>query len=215
MKARGAATECLGTVHDATCVVTLRPKHPAFPHIRGAARSRPLGPRSSSMNGAELPLRCCVRGGLGPRAAPLRSGTVLWPPATRGPRATGRTAEYRQGPAPALGPMCRRGLSWNEPARTGSVPPVARRRASGQSTWRRPAVLTTMPKEQFDVLRSCPPPEVGRPGQRGTIPAPQAHQCCSLTRWPRRCSSVVEQLIRNQQVVSSNLTVGSKRPKGA
>ncbi len=35
------------------------------------------------------------------------------------------------------------------------------------------------------------------------------------TRWfptsPGRCSSVVEQLIRNQQVVSSILTTGSKR----
>ena len=50
-----------------------------------------VGRRSSSMNGAELPLRRCVRGGLRPTAF----GNGALASARRGPRASGRTAECR------------------------------------------------------------------------------------------------------------------------
>ena len=166
----------------------------AFPHIRGAARSRPLGPRSSSMNGAELPLRRCVRGGLGPRAAPLVRERCFGLP---------HVGSARHGPQRRIPPGPRSCSGSNGPSSRGL-------RRAGVA---RACCLLAPGGAQFAIQKTRD--ARGRQAGRGTIPAPQAHRCSALTRWPRRCSSVVEQLIRNQQVVSSNLTVGSKRPKDA
>ena len=131
----------------------------------------------------------------------------------RGPRATGRTAEYRRGPAPALGPTCRPRENFDEPGRPRLLPPSARRRASAQRIWKRPArtdhATTVRCQKTAQPSRSPARANVVRFRPLRRIDAAR------LRGGKRRCSSVVEQLIRNQQVVSSNLTVGSKRPKGA
>ncbi len=82
--ARGATPASRGAVHDETSDACAPAKAP-----RRSLTS--VGRWSSSMNGAELPLRRCVRGGLRPTAF----GNGALASARRGPRASGRTAECR------------------------------------------------------------------------------------------------------------------------